>query len=135
IVRKDGTGGTSSRKPEETAGSTRPPSTRSGGGATSRRRREANPWTPITRSSSISPIPDSGWLLFDAALLSRRDMRRTPGSPGHRVPLGGPLYNDILWSRVNMPRTLFDKVWDAHVVRPETADTPAVLYVDLPLVP
>src|SRR6266704_976912 len=33
-----------------------------------------------------------------------------------------------------MPRTLFDKVWDAHLVRPETADTPAALYVDLHLV-
>src|SRR5881296_3626883 len=33
-----------------------------------------------------------------------------------------------------MPRTLFDKVWDAHQVRPESADTPAVLYVDLHLV-
>lgn len=32
------------------------------------------------------------------------------------------------------PRTLFDKVWDAHVVTPETADTPAILYVDLHLV-
>jgi 3-isopropylmalate/(R)-2-methylmalate dehydratase large subunit len=29
---------------------------------------------------------------------------------------------------------LFDKVWDAHVVRAETASTPAVLYVDLHLV-
>src|SRR3989442_8093327 len=33
-----------------------------------------------------------------------------------------------------MPRTLFDKVWDAHLVRPEKDDTPAVLYVDLHLV-
>jgi 3-isopropylmalate/(R)-2-methylmalate dehydratase large subunit len=32
------------------------------------------------------------------------------------------------------PRTLFEKVWGAHLVRPETADTPAVLYVDLHLV-
>src|SRR5512134_1006700 len=32
------------------------------------------------------------------------------------------------------PRTLFEKVWDAHVVGPETPDTPAVLYVDLHLV-
>jgi 3-isopropylmalate/(R)-2-methylmalate dehydratase large subunit len=32
------------------------------------------------------------------------------------------------------PKTLFDKVWDAHVVRPETADTPGVLYIDLHLV-
>jgi 3-isopropylmalate/(R)-2-methylmalate dehydratase large subunit len=31
------------------------------------------------------------------------------------------------------PRTLFQKVWDAHVVVPETADTPAVLYIDLHL--
>jgi 3-isopropylmalate/(R)-2-methylmalate dehydratase large subunit len=33
-----------------------------------------------------------------------------------------------------MPRTLFEKVWNAHVVKAETADTPAVLYVDLHLV-
>ncbi len=32
------------------------------------------------------------------------------------------------------PRTLFEKVWDAHTVRPQTADIPAVLYVDLHLV-
>ncbi len=31
-------------------------------------------------------------------------------------------------------RTLFEKIWDAHVVVPETADTPAVLYVDLHLI-
>jgi 3-isopropylmalate/(R)-2-methylmalate dehydratase large subunit len=33
-----------------------------------------------------------------------------------------------------MPRTLFDTIWDAHQVRPESDDTPAVLYVDLHLV-
>ena len=32
------------------------------------------------------------------------------------------------------PRTLFDKVWDAHLVRPETPETPGVLYIDLHLV-
>ncbi|GLQ51535.1 3-isopropylmalate dehydratase large subunit [Dyella flava] len=32
------------------------------------------------------------------------------------------------------PRTLFEKIWDAHVVAPETADTPSVLYIDLHLV-
>ena len=32
------------------------------------------------------------------------------------------------------PRTLFRKVWDAHLVRPETADTPAVLYIDLHII-
>ena len=32
------------------------------------------------------------------------------------------------------PRTLFAKVWDAHVVRQQTSSTPAVLYVDLHLV-
>jgi 3-isopropylmalate/(R)-2-methylmalate dehydratase large subunit len=35
---------------------------------------------------------------------------------------------------MNAARTLFDKVWDAHVVRPATHDTPAILYVDLHLV-
>jgi 3-isopropylmalate/(R)-2-methylmalate dehydratase large subunit len=32
------------------------------------------------------------------------------------------------------PRTLFEKIWEAHVVKPATADTPAVLYVDLHLI-
>ena len=31
------------------------------------------------------------------------------------------------------PRTLFAKIWDAHLVRPETDEAPAVLYVDLHL--
>ncbi len=35
---------------------------------------------------------------------------------------------------MSAPRTLFEKIWDAHVVAPETADTPAVLYIDLHLV-
>jgi 3-isopropylmalate/(R)-2-methylmalate dehydratase large subunit len=32
------------------------------------------------------------------------------------------------------PRTLFEKLWDAHEVRPADGDTPAILYVDLHLV-
>ena len=32
------------------------------------------------------------------------------------------------------PRTLYDKLWDAHVVVPESDDAPAVLYVDLHLI-
>ncbi len=32
------------------------------------------------------------------------------------------------------PRTLFDKLWDAHLVVPETAEAPAVLYIDLHLI-
>jgi 3-isopropylmalate/(R)-2-methylmalate dehydratase large subunit len=31
------------------------------------------------------------------------------------------------------PQSLFEKVWDRHVVVPETDDTPAVLYIDLHL--
>jgi 3-isopropylmalate/(R)-2-methylmalate dehydratase large subunit len=31
-------------------------------------------------------------------------------------------------------KTLFEKIWDAHIVRPETAETPAVLYIDLHLI-
>jgi 3-isopropylmalate/(R)-2-methylmalate dehydratase large subunit len=30
-------------------------------------------------------------------------------------------------------KTMFQKIWDRHVVVPETADTPAVLYIDLHL--
>ncbi len=32
------------------------------------------------------------------------------------------------------PRTLFEKVWDSHIVKPQSADAPAVLYIDLHLV-
>ncbi|HEX6290630.1 MAG TPA: 3-isopropylmalate dehydratase large subunit [Herpetosiphonaceae bacterium] len=32
------------------------------------------------------------------------------------------------------PRTLFEKIWESHIVRPQTAETPAVLYIDLHLV-
>ncbi|MGH7651070.1 MAG: 3-isopropylmalate dehydratase large subunit [Gemmatimonadaceae bacterium] len=35
---------------------------------------------------------------------------------------------------MNTARTSFDKIWDNHVVRPESASTPAILYVDLHLV-
>jgi len=31
-------------------------------------------------------------------------------------------------------RTLFEKIWDNHIVSPESADAPAVLYIDLHLV-
>jgi 3-isopropylmalate/(R)-2-methylmalate dehydratase large subunit len=32
------------------------------------------------------------------------------------------------------PQTLFEKIWNRHQVRPETSETPAVLYIDLHLV-
>ncbi len=32
------------------------------------------------------------------------------------------------------PRTLFEKIWDQHLVSGETVDTPAVLYIDLHLI-
>jgi 3-isopropylmalate/(R)-2-methylmalate dehydratase large subunit len=34
----------------------------------------------------------------------------------------------------SQPKTLFEKVWTRHEVVPETADTPAVLYIDLHLI-
>ncbi len=37
-------------------------------------------------------------------------------------------------SETGGPRTLFDKIWDRHVVVPETNMVPAVLYVDLHLI-
>ncbi|RDI96897.1 3-isopropylmalate dehydratase large subunit [Dyella solisilvae] len=33
-----------------------------------------------------------------------------------------------------MAKTLFEKVWDAHVVAAESSDTPAIIYIDLHLV-
>jgi 3-isopropylmalate/(R)-2-methylmalate dehydratase large subunit len=35
---------------------------------------------------------------------------------------------------MTQPRTLFEKIWNAHIVRPETPETPAVLYIDLHLI-
>ena len=35
---------------------------------------------------------------------------------------------------MNQPTTLFEKIWSAHEVVPQSADTPAVIYVDLHLI-
>jgi 3-isopropylmalate/(R)-2-methylmalate dehydratase large subunit len=35
---------------------------------------------------------------------------------------------------MSTPRTLFEKLWDSHLVQPPTSDTPGVLYVDLHLI-
>ena len=35
---------------------------------------------------------------------------------------------------MNTPRTLLDKLWDAHVVTEASADTPAVIYIDFHLI-
>jgi len=32
------------------------------------------------------------------------------------------------------PKTLFEKIWEQHVVVPETPDTPALIYIDLHLI-
>ena len=32
------------------------------------------------------------------------------------------------------PRTLLDNIWDAHLVSPETEETPGGLYIDLHLI-
>ena len=34
----------------------------------------------------------------------------------------------------NHPKTLFEKIWDQHIVVHETEDTPAILYIDLHLI-
>ena len=39
----------------------------------------------------------------------------------------------MLQAEFSMPRTLFQKIWDAHIVA-EQSDSPAILYVDLHLV-
>ncbi|MFT5141225.1 MAG: 3-isopropylmalate/(R)-2-methylmalate dehydratase large subunit [Lysobacterales bacterium] len=33
-----------------------------------------------------------------------------------------------------MPKTMYDRLWDMHLVRPESTDTPAIMYIDLHLV-
>jgi 3-isopropylmalate/(R)-2-methylmalate dehydratase large subunit len=45
-----------------------------------------------------------------------------------------PLLHPIEPVPMNPPRTIIDKIWDAHCVRAETDDAPAILYVDLHLV-
>ena len=34
---------------------------------------------------------------------------------------------------MSAPKTMFDKVWSAHEVTPQTVDTPAVIFIDLHL--
>ena len=42
--------------------------------------------------------------------------------------------SDSVYNRHMNARTLFEKIWDSHIVRAETPDAPAVLYVDLQLI-
>ena len=51
------------------------------------------------------------------------DAAAAPGKSGAMKPAGHA-----------KPRTMFEKIWDAHLVRAASADTPAILYVDLHLV-
>jgi 3-isopropylmalate/(R)-2-methylmalate dehydratase large subunit len=37
-------------------------------------------------------------------------------------------------NKMTQPKTLFEKVWNQHIIKAETADTPAVIYIDLHLV-
>src|SRR5699024_10482986 len=48
-----------------------------------------------------------------------RDARHDAGAGGHGM---------------SAPQTLFEKVWQAHEVRAQTASSPAILYIDLHLV-
>lgn len=45
----------------------------------------------------------------------------------HRY-IDDPVVNDVA------PQTLFEKVWSEHLVKDETADTPAILFIDLHLI-
>lgn len=35
---------------------------------------------------------------------------------------------------ISHPRTLYEKLWDRHIVRPQSSATPAILYIDLHLI-
>ena len=52
----------------------------------------------------------------------RRRRRPRGAGRGLRSAMGG------------RPRTLLDNIWDAHLVSPETEETPGVLYIDLHLI-
>ena len=46
----------------------------------------------------------------------------------------GPLAGRPVCINGDNPPTLFEKVWTDHIVKQETADTPAILYIDLHLI-
>lgn len=50
-----------------------------------------------------------------------------------RHPLPPPVVHDYVVS-TSSPKTLFEKVWTDHLVKDETAATPAILYIDLHLI-
>ncbi|MCH8071830.1 MAG: hypothetical protein IIA09_07780, partial [Proteobacteria bacterium] len=50
----------------------------------------------------------------------------------HRSP--PPPAPDLLAVSNSSPKTLFEKVWNDHLVKDETAGTPAILYIDLHLI-
>src|SRR5690606_10583468 len=68
----------------------------------------------------------------------RRDRGQRPGLAGRSQPRAartpGRAARRTGDRMTAAPRTLFEKLWDAHVVAPESEQAPAVLYVDLHLI-
>jgi 3-isopropylmalate/(R)-2-methylmalate dehydratase large subunit len=99
--------------------------------------------------------PESVGLAGNRIVLGKHSGRHALRRSLERLHAGRPLDNDVFTAAFSRfkeiadvkksiderdlaaliaPRTLLQKVWDAHVVRAETADRPAILYVDLHLV-
>ena len=85
------------------------------------------------------PIPDTPWRYCFHAVLAghpldppiRAALAEIAGADA--PPEGVRLLSRARRRRLSVPSTLFERVWDAHVVR-EEPDGPALLYVDLHLI-
>jgi hypothetical protein len=95
---------------------------------------------PAPAATSSRPARWPGWTSPTACCASAR--QHDPGGRSQRLssrdrdplPTAAPDSQDHSPFHERSPRTLFDKLWDAHVVVPETDTAPAVLYIDLHLI-
>src|SRR5690606_15696203 len=90
-----------------------------------------SPRAPPSWAIPSTATPSGRCSRASSAAPTRLARSTTPNSSPSSSP---PNRNREAFMPPEQARTLFDKIWDAHVVSAETADAPAVLYVDLHLV-
>ena len=91
------------------------------------------PW----RNSRVPGAPELA--KFCVCAIKREPVNPDPSracSQTASLACGGPLnrFQDARRAHMAKPRSIIDKVWDAHVVEAQTPERPAVLYIDLHLI-
>ena len=88
----------------------------------------------LAQKAATSPSPATARLVGDEHHLVRREAGEHVVEQQIVVEREAGVQRDRRNMTQSLPRTLFAKLWDDHLIQAESSATPAVLYVDLHLV-